>query len=400
MKERLMTEKFKTEKIYYEDAYRKTFSARVLEVRDCGEGTSQLVLDRTAFYPEGGGQPCDLGRLGGLEILDVQEEGNLIVHLVRGSLAEGEQVTGEIDWPRRFDLMQQHSGEHIVSGMVHRLYGYNNVGFHMGEDLITIDFDGLLDQDQLSDLEARVNAYLWENHPTQITFPDQEELSRTDYRSKKELTGQVRLVGFPEADLCACCGTHVAFTGEIGLVKLLSCHRFRQGVRVEMVSGKRAFEILAVHYGQNSLNARSLSVKPDDTVRAVDHLLQEIYRLKGDLMEARGRLQSQIASMCRGKNKPAVLAGPMDPADIRKTLDQILDLAQGPCILLAGQEGSYKYAMGERDGDVREMNKRLGAALQGRGGGKAFFVQGSLRAGRDQIRDFLQAEGFELFMAD
>ena len=389
-----------TEKMYYQDAFMRTFTARVLDVLEEDDGTCRVILDRTAFYPEGGGQPCDLGLLGGLEVLDVREEGSSICHKVKGRLAVGDTVTGQIDWPRRFDLMQQHSGEHIVSGMVHRLYGYNNVGFHMGEDVITIDFDGLLDDRQLADLEEKVNRYLWEDHRTQVLFPTTEELDGMDYRSKKELTGQVRLVGFPGADLCACCGTHVDTTGQIGIVKLLSCHHFRQGVRVEMLSGKRAFDTLAVHCRQNSLNARALSVKAGDTVRAVDHLLQEIYRLKGDLMEARGRLQKQIAGMCRGKNKAAVLTGSMDSADIRKTLDQILDLAHGPCILLAAGDDGCRYAMGEGDGDVRELNKRMGAVLEGRGGGKPFFVQGSLKADSGRIMDFLEQEGFEVIIAE
>ena len=389
-----------TEKIYYENVRQTSFKARVISVRPAEEGTSLVVLDRTAFYPEGGGQPCDLGELGGQEVLDVQEEEGLIIHQIRGSLQEGEIVDGEIDWARRFDLMQQHSGEHIVSGMVHRLYGYQNVGFHMGEDYITIDFDGVLDEEQLADLEERVNLYLWENHPVQLLFPSAEDLSGMDYRSKKELTGQVRLVGFPGADLCACCGTHVESTGEIGLVKLLSCHRFRQGVRVEMLSGKRAFDHLAVHCRQNSLNARTLSVKPDETVRAVDHLQAELYRLRGELMEARSRVHSQIARMCRGRTKAAVLTEAMSPADIRKTLDQILDQAHGPCILLAGEDGAYKYALGERDGDVRQLNQRLGEALQGRGGGKPFFVQGSLQASGRRIKAFLEAEGFDVFMIE
>ena len=395
-----MEEKKCTEKIYYENVRQTSFRAKVILVDTAGEEISRVVLDRTAFYPEGGGQPCDLGKLGGREVLDVQEEEGLIIHQIRGTLQEGEMVVGEIDWARRFDLMQQHSGEHIVSGMVHELYGYRNVGFHMGEDLITIDFDGILEEEELTHLEERVNRYLWENHPVQVLYPSDEELLNMDYRSKKELTGQVRLVSFPGADLCACCGTHVENTGEIGLVKLLSCHRFRQGVRVEMLSGKRAFDYLTVHYRQNSINARTLSVKPDDTVRAVDHLQAELYRLRGELMEARGRIHSQIARICRGRTKAAVLTEAMNPADIRKTLDQILDQACGPCILIAGEDGAYKYALGERDGDVRQLNQRLGEALQGRGGGKPFFVQGSLQASGSRIRTFLEAEGFDVFMIE
>ena len=212
-----------TEKLYESNTYLKTFTAQVLSC-EAVKGGWEVVLDRTAFYPEGGGQPCDLGTLGDARVLDVRERDDAVIHTVDAALSG--TVQGTIDWARRFDLMQQHSGEHLISGTVHRLYGYENVGFHMGADLITIDFSGILTMEDLAQVEAIVNEAIWENRETRVRYYDTEAACPEDYRSKKAIAGRLRLVEFPGADLCACCGTHVARTGEIGLVKLLSVVKF------------------------------------------------------------------------------------------------------------------------------------------------------------------------------
>ena len=207
-----------TRKLYYEDVYKKEFTAKVLECRECEKGF-EIILDQSAFYPEGGGQPCDLGTLNGIAVLDVQEKDREIVHYTKEAVEAGSEVIGKIDWDRRFDLMQQHSGEHIVS-----------VGFHMSSDVLTVDLSGVLTEAQLAEIEAETNQKIWENSEVEITYPSKEELEKLSYRSKKELTGQVRLVRFPGSDLCACCGTHVTHTGEIGAVKILTVENFHEGI--------------------------------------------------------------------------------------------------------------------------------------------------------------------------
>ena len=184
-----------TIRLYYEDVTIRTFEARVLECKEEKKGFS-VLLDRSAFYPEGGGQPCDLGRLGTAAVMDVQERNGELLHYTDSPLKEGSVVTGEIDWERRFDLMQQHSGEHLVSGLIHEKYGYDNVGFHMGSDVITIDLSGILTWEQLLEIEEETNRRIWQNLQTQITYPSEEELKEIPYRSKKELSGQVRIVTF------------------------------------------------------------------------------------------------------------------------------------------------------------------------------------------------------------
>ena len=263
-----------TEKLYYQDAYLRTFSAVVMDCQPASDGW-RVVLDRTAFYPEGGGQPGDTGALNDVEVWDTHEKDGRVLHYTRQPLPVGERVTGQIHWARRFDHMQQHSGEHIVSGLIHAQYGYDNVGFHLGADLVTIDLNGILDEAQLAELEAQANQAVWADTETQITWPDGPALAALDYRSKKELSGAVRIVTFPGSDVCACCGTHVRRTGEIGLIKLLTVQKFRSGVRVEMACGKRALDWLNAVAAQNHQTSVLLSAKADQTAGAVRRLYDE-----------------------------------------------------------------------------------------------------------------------------
>ena len=214
-----------TRRLYYEDCHLSRFQARVCSCEETERGFL-ITLDATAFYPEGGGQACDLGTLGAVHVLDVQEQGEEVIHLCDGPLPVGETVEGQIDYERRFDLMQQHTGEHIISGLVHARYGYHNVGFHMGADVITIDFDGPIPAQALAEIEQEANAALWENIPLHIWYPTPEELPTVDYRTKRALPWPVRIVEIPGYDKCACCGVHTKTTGEVGLVKLFSCIKF------------------------------------------------------------------------------------------------------------------------------------------------------------------------------
>mgnify|MGYP002459488775 CR=1 FL=1 len=262
------------EKLYEENPFLTRFTARV---RSCAQGRRgwDVILDQTAFYPEGGGQPYDLGVLGGVQVLEVHEREGHVVHTCSAPLEVGSAVEGQIDWARRFDLMQHHSGEHIVSGLAHAMYGCDNMGFHMGADVITIDLSVELTQDQVRELEAAANRYIWEDRPVQITYPSPEELAHLEYRSKKAIEGQVRIVSFPGADCCACCGTHVRRAGEVGLIKVLSCQKFREGVRMEILCGQRAYWYLSRIYDQDHAVAQLLSVKPQDTLAAVE-LIREV----------------------------------------------------------------------------------------------------------------------------
>lgn len=381
---------YETKKLYYEDIYKKEFTAKVLECRQ-GKKGYEVILDQTAFYPEGGGQPGDTGSLGEAAVTDVHEKNGELIHCTDRALEPGTEVQGQINWARRFDLMQQHSGEHIVSGLVHEAFGYDNVGFHMGSDVITIDFSGMLDEAQMAEIEAKANQIIWENQEVEIFYPSEEELKELEYRSKKELSGWVRIVRFPGADTCACCGTHVTRTGEIGMVKLLSVVKFREGVRMEMISGRRVLDYLNMVNEQNRQISVKLSAKMDKTAQAVARLQDENFALKGRVHSLEENFIVNEAAKWNDCENPLLFENGMEAGSVQKLADAVLQVCKGRCAVFSrNADGSYKYAIGEKDGELRQFTKDMNAALNGRGGGKPFFVQGSVQASEKEIRAFFE----------
>ena len=380
-----------TEKLYYHDSFMTEFTAEVLSCEQGKEGW-QVVLDRTAFYPEGGGQPADHGILGDAKVTDVREKEGVILHTCDKELPVGETVTGKIDWVRRFDHMQQHSGEHMVSGIICARYGCDNVGFHLGKELVTIDFNHDIAPSDLPSIEARANAFIWGDTSINIRFLEGEALKQAEYRSKKFIPGTVRLVAFPGADCCACCGTHVNRAGQVGLVKLLSCQKFREGVRIELLCGKRAFDYLSGTWEQNLAVSRALSAKPMQTATAVERLQGELESVKLRCADLETADCARKAAEYAGKGDVLLLEGPMSADSVRRLCDAVLDTCGGRCAVFAGEGENYKYAVGTRDGDVRPLVKELNAALSGRGGGKPNFAQGSVAAGETAIRTFFETK--------
>ena len=378
-----------TEKLYYTDPYMTEFTARVLDCRP--EKKSWLVtLDRTAFYPEGGGQPAAHGTLGGAKVTDVHEKEEVILHTCDRPLETGAEVTGRIDWERRFDHMQQHAGEHIISGILCADYRCDNVGFHLGADTVTIVYNTDISWAQALAAERKANETIWADTAAVITYPSREELDALDYRSKKELTGQVRIVAFPGADCCACCGTHVRRAGEVGLIKVLSVQKFREGVRMEILCGRRALDVLGAVYEQDRAVAQALSVKPEQTAAAVERLQAELQEVKFRA----GQLEEQVcaaeAEKFAGAGEALLIRPPMAPDAARRLADAVAKSCGGLTAVFAGKDGEkYNYALIHPAGaDIAPLVKAMNAALSGRGGGRNGFAQGSLQATEAQIRNF------------
>lgn len=376
-----------TKKLFYLDVMRREFTATVLTCEET-KGGYAVVLDQTCFYPEGGGQPCDRGTLGGANVLEVHEKAGVITHLCDKALPVGASVAGSIDWARRFDHMQQHSGEHICSGIICAQYGCDNVGFHMGADAVTIDFNADISWDELMDIEARANQYIYENHAIDIHFYRGAELDAVNYRSKKALEGDVRIVTFPGADCCACCGTHVVRSGAVGIVKFLSCQKFREGVRIELLAGNRAYRYLSTTWEQNLKSAQMLSSKPTESARAVERIQQELTGLKMRCAKLEEASFAQTAAKLAKTGDVLLFEDDMSPDSVRKLCDAVAQVCLGRCAVFAGAEETWKYAIGQVDGDLRELTKKMNAALSGRGGGKPNFVQGSVSATKEEIERF------------
>lgn len=375
-------------KLYEDNPYLTSFSAAV---RSCVQEKKgwDVVLDQTAFYPEGGGQPYDKGVLGGVNVLEVHERDGLVVHTCDGPLPVGSQVSGAIDWPRRFDLMQHHSGEHIVSGIAHAKWGCDNVGFHMGADVITIDLNTVIDESQLQELEDETNRYIWTDAPVETAYPSPAQLEKLEYRSKKALTGRVRIISFPGADTCACCGTHVSSAGQVGLVKLLSVQKFREGVRIELICGGRALRYMGRLLAQNRQIQNLLSAKPFETAAAVERLLEENSALKARLLEMENHRFAQLAREHAGAGALLLFEEGLTPDGLRRLCGALTQTRDGLCACFSGGEaGDYKYALAHRGGDLRQLGKAMNEALCGRGGGKPDFIQGSVQASREDIQAF------------
>lgn len=387
-----------TQKYYEADAYRREADAVILAAEPDGRGGGKLALDGTVFYPEGGGQPADHGTLtlpdgARLTVTDVHEQGGVIWHRVDAlpdTAAPGTAVTGRIDWAWRFDKMQQHTGEHILSGILHQMFGAENVGFHIGSDAVRMDTSVPISAEGLREAELAANRIVWQNVPVLITYPTREELARMTYRSKKEIEGQVRIVTIPGADVCACCGTHTAATGAVGQIKILAAENYKGGVRLSIVCGERALlAAQAMRQRQADIGAL-LSAKPSETAHAVHRVYDEYTALKfahfglcGELFDA---LAAQVAP---GADAIRIVPG-LDPDGLHRLAARLSEATTGLCAALTANEKGTGYCLAQAGGDVRALTKALNTALNGRGGGKPGICQGSCAAAPEQVETFLK----------
>lgn len=378
-----------TEKLFYEDCHLYDFSATVQSCEKVEKGYL-VTLDATAFYPEGGGQAYDLGTLGQANVLDVQEKEGEIYHLCDKPLAPGTTVEGHIDHGRRFDLMQQHSGEHIVSGIICNMFHCHNVGFHVGKDVMEIDFDAPITPKKLGQIELLANEAVQKNLPIRCYYPEKEELSSIPYRSKKALDWPVRIVEIPGYDICACCGVHVEKTGEIGLIKLLSCVKLRGGVRLQLVCGRRAVMQMQEIFAQNTLVCQAFSAKPTETGAAAQRMNETLaqWKLKAN------SLQSRIFQITAGHYKNAKNAvhfeENLNGNQLRELADAMARVCNGWVAAVTGDEqGCTLCLMGT---DLAPIIEQLKANFPLRGGGKPGTFQGSAEADAKQITSFLQGK--------
>ena len=378
-----------TRKLYYEDCHIREFTARVESVTPTEQGW-QIRLDATAFYPGGGGQACDVGYLDDVKVLEAFGEDE-IIHLCDGKLEPGQTVTGRIDYDRRFDLMQQHTGEHILSGVVHRRYGYHNTGFHVGADVLTVDFDGVIPQEDLDSIEREVNQAIWENVMLECWVPAPEELPRVFYRTKRELPWPVRIVRVPGWDSCACCGLHVAATGEVGLVKIFSAMGFRGGTRLEMACGGRALAMLNENFRQNREVSQAFSAQLHQTGQAARQMNELLEKQKSQAQQLRLRLFDCIAQSYGSQENVLHFETLEDALGVRLLADAIAGKISSTAAVFSGEDGKgYAFCVVTRTGDLREVTRAMTAELHGRGGGKPICQQGRVEATKAEIEAFFQ----------
>ena len=378
-----------TEKLYDKDSHLKDFSAKVLSCEKSGENYA-VILNKTAFFPEGGGQESDRGSIGEAAVLDVQIINNEITHFTDRPLNIGEEYACILNWGRRFRNMQNHSGEHIVSGIVHRLYGLNNVGFHLGAEM-TVDFDGPLSREQLSEVERLANKAVWENVPIRAYYPDEKELKDLDYRSKLELTENVRIVDIEGYDLCACCAPHVKRTGEIGIIKILDSFKNKGGVRIFIKCGTDALGDYNDKYFNVLKISNLLSVKQNEAAAAVDRLNDENRELKFQISHLKKRLiEEKAKNFAPGSDKTALFEENLDIKELQLFADAIYKKSGGIRAVFSGKENNYSFAICGGETALDLFFKSFKARFSVRGGGRNGMVQGTVVADRREIESFFR----------
>ncbi|MBQ2079224.1 MAG: alanyl-tRNA editing protein [Erysipelotrichaceae bacterium] len=377
-----------TKELYYDDAYLSEFQATVLSCEEDKKGYA-LTLDATAFYPEGGGQPYDTGTLNEAKVLEVHRRDDRIIHTVDTYLKPGTIVNGKVDFERRFDLMQQHSGEHVFSGLVHKHFGYDNIGFHLGEKEVVLDFSGPLEHKDVVFIEAECNRMIQKNIPVEVTYPNDEELSVLDYRSKKELNGRIRIVSIRDCDVCACCGTHVRKIGEVGYCKVLSLTTKKGNARVSVLFGKRATDYMARIYDEVTAISALISKNPLEILEGVRHLQDEVLQ-KGLKLNALYTKHFEERFEKETETSLFITIEEGCTMDLlRHFCDRMSAKAKTAAGLLKKSEEDYQYVIISKSEDLRAAAKSLSETFAGKGGGSKEMIQGSLHGSAEQIISFL-----------
>lgn len=378
-----------TTKLYEENAYIKEFQAQVLSCDECKDGYL-LTLDKTAFFPEGGGQQADCGFINDSKVLDVQEKNSIITHKVDKAFNVGDTVTGKLDWETRFSRMQGHTGEHLVSGIIHSMFGYDNLGFHMSEKTMTLDPSGILSDEDIKEIERKANIAVYENRDVTAYYPDPSALPTLEYRSKLDLTEGVRLVNIDGYDTCACCAPHVSKTGEIGLIKIIDHIQYKGGMRLTMVCGINAFEDYSRLHDDNKELMHLLSASRDKVNEFVkrDHDVigtqkAEINRLNAELSKANLDIKT-FGTTLLGFTKGASFD------DMRNLVNDNLQNSELLAFFSEGDNGDFSYIISSTTLDVRDTVKALNENFSGKGGGRPNYAQGKITADKNSIISFFE----------
>jgi alanyl-tRNA synthetase len=381
-----------TIRLYDEDAYQTKFSATVLiceEVTIKEEKKYQVILDRTLFFPEGGGQSADQGTIQDVKVLDVQIKNNIITHTLEQNVMAGSIVEGQIDWKHRFYNMQQHSGEHLFSGLVHSQFGYDNIGFHLSNQVVTMDFNGMLSATDIKKIEQEVNECIVKNLSIEVTFPSKGELKGMEYRSKIDIEGQVRIVTVPGYDICACCAPHVKRTGEIGMLKVVNAQKYKGGIRISILCGFRALADYREKLENVLFISKMLSTKPELVAEATHKLKNDLETIRQELTAVKQELMmKKIIQIPEQEVNVCIFEKEAEAGVMRTAVNVLVKEHKGYCGIFAGtDETGYRYIIGIGDGDAREMGKQLKKELSAKGGGSMEMIQGFLQGTEKKIRE-------------
>ncbi|MBQ7463534.1 MAG: hypothetical protein IJS86_01595 [Lachnospiraceae bacterium] len=383
-----------TKKLYDEAPYDREFRAAIKDVVKTKNGKTGLILDQTLFFPEEGGQSCDKGTLGGFEITHVSIDEDVIIHELQApadAFSTGDQINGVIDWDHRFSNMQNHTGEHILSGILHRDYSSENMGFHLSDNIVTLDTTKVLTPGQLSELEKKANEVIYANLPVLCRYYTKDELDHMEYRSKLDFEESARLVVIPGVDICACCAPHVKHTGEIGLIKIIKAINYKGGMRFSILSGRRAYEYICAECSRMDDLTHLLSEKRENLISAVERLLEktESYRLE-KIENAKRMLDGEMEKIDDSAEDAVIFVEEVNDITQRNAVNDLASKHSGICGVFSGNDNDgYKFIISMPGGDAREASDLLREKLHAKGGGSKDMVQGSVNAAKDVIIEAL-----------
>ncbi|MDY4835763.1 MAG: alanyl-tRNA editing protein [Frisingicoccus sp.] len=378
------------ERLYEADPYIREFDARVVACEQVKDHY-RILLDRTAFFPEGGGQPGDRGMIGEALIKDTHEKDGMIWHYSDRGLNPGNEVHGKIDWDFRFSNMQNHAGEHIVSGLIHGKYGYDNVGFHMGSEAVTLDINGELTKEQVKEIEKEANAVIEANIPIQVFIPEKRVLEQMEYRSKKELEGDVRIVEISGYDRCACCGTHPLRTGEIRLIKILFVQNYKGGVRIAMLSGNRALEDYMDKHESVVDISHLLSAKTGEITGAVERLLKEMADLKYTMVQMKRELMERKAKTLEiSGNVVCVEENEFKGNELREYANMLSERVEKVLVVSGGTDSQRRYVLIDKRGGAKTLGQEIQTLFGGKGGGSPQMIQGTMSGNFEEIKRWFE----------
>ena len=379
-----------TEKLYYKDAYISEFYAEVISAEQKG-GSFEIVLDKTAFFPEEGGQNSDTGYISDARVLDVRETAGVIYHYTDKLPSAREGVKCTIDFDIRFEKMQIHTAEHMVCGILHNLYGHENVGFHLGEDVCTFDINAELTREVLDRAEALANEAIYKNLPVSAATYTAQELKEMEYRSKLDVFDGMRIVKIGDIDSCACCAPHVSSTGEIGVIKLLDFEKHRGGTRIILTAGRRAFSDYSDRY-RIIKNISGMLSEPQSTVdTAVGALLDDKEKMKYEHKRCvLGLVRALADSVTTGSTRVLYNVESVSTDALRDFCNFAGEKSAVPIVAISGSDGEYRYVIYDKSGDVTSFVKAANAALSGRGGGRGKMAQGTFHSNLSEIEAFFK----------
>ena len=377
----------RTEKLYEKDAYQVSFTATVLSCVPVEKGYA-VILDKTAFFSEQGGQYADKGSLNGQNVTDVQIENDEIVHYIGSPLAEGEQVAGTIDRDTRFIRMQTHTGEHILSGVIHNLYGYDNVGFHLGDGYATVDTSGTMTAEMIARAEEEANRVVWDDRAVYATYPSFEELKTLSYRSKIDPREGIRLVHIDGCDVCACCAPHLSSTGQVGLIKVVAAEPRKKGTRLTVLCGKDAYENFVRTQNLMQEAQRMLSATPETLLTEIKRTLERLAEKEKEIKTLKVKCASSSLVFTSGNNMEYAFVEDADFDVLRAVAPSVT--TENIRALFSENDGLISYVVFSSAVDVRPFVKDLNAAFNGKGGGSSSFAQGKLSAKKEDVSAFLK----------